>query len=939
MKRLFLITAIIAAVAAVACGEWNTKTVSVGTQPAGIAVNPVTNKIYVANYGSANVSVINGSTYAVEAIVNVGTNPTQVAANPVTNKIYVSNYGGKSVTMINGNDNSTTTTTVGSYPGPLVVDPVTDSVYVLIGQATSGKDSVAVLKGSTNAFQTTIKVGGGTSTGASCIAVNPATGKAYVGCTENSTKVPTVTRITESDNGTSVITIGGYTSTASCVVRGVAVNPATNKIYAGWGNDTVSVIDGSAETVTKIFIKTNVNPKRVAVNPATNKIYVSCDNTSSNAYVIDGSNNSVTSIGGTYSAILDVVVNPITNRKYIISYTSGKLQIIRNDESWKAINTGTNPQGVAVNPVTNKIFVTNFGDNTVSVFEGSGDYADAPSYNYSVAAGTNPRAVAVNPVTNKIYMVLGGGKDSVVVIDGSTNTFLARVNVGSKPVALAVNPLTDTIYVANYNGNSVSAIKGSDNTVYTLSVGTASNPNNYPIALAVNPVAGTKGMIYVANYGDTSFTVINGDTHATTTVRDTFYRSTTGIGVNPIAVAVNPVTNTAYIANYGSRNITAIYKFNNYTDYNLLPTGMGPIAIAVNRVTNKVYVANDSSGTVKVFGALRGDTAMIAVRKNPKAIAVNEMTNRIYVADTISNTGRVHVINGDTRDTSSVGVQAYPYALAVNPVMNKIYVGHWTSNTYAAVIDGATKTIVNTNPTYGGTRSVAVNPVTFTAYFADSAGNNCRYILDPPTYETQVKAHFTNAPAGNVTSSSTFSFDGRAANFWTTKTRIEGMLLYLNTAQSGPWTLPALTYDDAGDDSAHWSGWTTPTLVSGENFVLGVPIESDVSITNNLGRGTPMAGNMLVYPLYCNYVASTGAAEIGGNRQDPKGGIKLRPNPFTSFVRIPGHEGERFEVYDIMGRKAGTYKGDRIGERLAAGVYFMRPEGGNAKPLRIVKIR
>lgn len=67
--------------------------------------------------------------------------------------------------------------------------------------------------------------------------------------------------------------------------------------------------------------------------------------------------------------------------------------------------------------------------------------------------------------------------------------------------------------------------------------------------------------------------------------------------------------------------------------------------------------------------------------------------------------------------------------------------------------------------------------------------------------------------------------------------------------------------------------------------------------------------------------------------------FRAKPNPFTSFTTLPGHASERFGLYDISGRRVGTYKGDRIGEGLSAGVYFLRPFGGNAKPLRIVKLR
>jgi len=63
------------------------------------------------------------------------------------------------------------------------------------------------------------------------------------------------------------------------------------------------------------------------------------------------------------------------------------------------------------------------------------------------------------------------------------------------------------------------------------------------------------------------------------------------------------------------------------------------------------------------------------------------------------------------------------------------------------------------------------------------------------------------------------------------------------------------------------------------------------------------------------------------------------PNPFTSFATLPGHEAERFALYDISGKRVGSYKGDRVGEGLPAGVYFLRLEGKGDKPLRVVKLR
>jgi hypothetical protein len=67
--------------------------------------------------------------------------------------------------------------------------------------------------------------------------------------------------------------------------------------------------------------------------------------------------------------------------------------------------------------------------------------------------------------------------------------------------------------------------------------------------------------------------------------------------------------------------------------------------------------------------------------------------------------------------------------------------------------------------------------------------------------------------------------------------------------------------------------------------------------------------------------------------------LRIQPNPFSSFTTIHGHEKESFTLYDISGRKVGIYKGDKIGWDVSPGVYFLRSEKGDPRPVRIVKLR
>src|SRR4029077_4569285 len=104
-------------------------TVTVGTTPVAVAVNPMTNLIYVANQDSNTVTVIDGVTNNTTTVV-VGTLPDAVAVNTVTNKIYVTNGNSSNLTVIDGATNNTTTVIVGTSPVALAVNPATNRIYV-----------------------------------------------------------------------------------------------------------------------------------------------------------------------------------------------------------------------------------------------------------------------------------------------------------------------------------------------------------------------------------------------------------------------------------------------------------------------------------------------------------------------------------------------------------------------------------------------------------------------------------------------------------------------------------------------------------------------------------------------------------------------------------------------------------------------------------------
>jgi hypothetical protein len=94
------------------------------------------------------------------------------------------------------------------------------------------------------------------------------------------------------------------------------------------------------------------------------------------------------------------------------------------------------------------------------------------------------------------------------------------------------------------------------------------------------------------------------------------------------------------------------------------------------------------------------------------------------------------------------------------------------------------------------------------------------------------------------------------------------------------------------------------------------------------------------YGVILKYSSGVGVEEQTDQRLAVNGQrLSVAPNPFTSSATVFGHPKGRFAVYDISGRLIRTYHGDRFGEDLSPGVYFLVPQEKGAKPVRVVKLR
>jgi YVTN family beta-propeller protein len=115
----------------------NQTIVPVGEFPISVAVNPNTNMVYVANYLSGRVSVIDGTANSLVRDVPVGEFPiNSVAVNPNTNMVYVANSNSSTVSVIDGTTGRAENIAVGSGPTDIAVSPRfangtnSDTIYV-----------------------------------------------------------------------------------------------------------------------------------------------------------------------------------------------------------------------------------------------------------------------------------------------------------------------------------------------------------------------------------------------------------------------------------------------------------------------------------------------------------------------------------------------------------------------------------------------------------------------------------------------------------------------------------------------------------------------------------------------------------------------------------------------------------------------------------------
>jgi YVTN family beta-propeller protein len=173
-----------------------------------------------------------------------------------------------------------------------------------------------------------------------------------------------------------------------------------------------------------------------------------------------------------------ITVDPQRSRVYVAhpALGSGAVSVIDTSTNQKidTLSVGQGPTDVAVDPKTGLLYVASNGgccasDNRVIVV----DPAARAVVSVITLDDDDPEWIEINPETRLAYVtyVFGLGHTRVAVVDLKSNTFRGSIEVGDGQGAITVDAARDRVYVGRYVAegdtriSEVVVIDGSTNTV------------------------------------------------------------------------------------------------------------------------------------------------------------------------------------------------------------------------------------------------------------------------------------------------------------------------------------------------------------------------------------------------------------------------------------------------------------------------------------------
>lgn len=340
-----------------------------GDDPSGVCVDEARDRVYAANHWSQDIAVVSsGTEELIERVPFVPATPLDALVSG--GKLYVSNGPNGGMFIIDPASNRVTDRVLpfsyAAYYNDLsmpsgMLNVFTGEIAVL-GQLAYTTDeynqSVAVFDLAAKKFQSHIGAGSFPSSvarsGSKVYFPFCSGGNIYLGITDGTS--------------TSDILLG-----ESSAVGGVAINSATGKAYvADYANNRVAVVDLSANSLIE-WINVGYFPAGIAVDENRNMVYVACYGSDSVA-LIDGRTGSMRGYLVVGSGPWGIEARPDTGRVYVVNSGDNSLSVIdaSNTPDWRVIAklpVGSGAKYCGINPGLNRVYVPNQLDGTITVIE------------------------------------------------------------------------------------------------------------------------------------------------------------------------------------------------------------------------------------------------------------------------------------------------------------------------------------------------------------------------------------------------------------------------------------------------------------------------------------------------------------------------------------------------------------------------------------------
>lgn len=673
------------------------QTIKVGQKPGPLVVNPSSHLVYVLNAGSGSVSVVDSNLLTVRKTILVGKTPMAIAANPSANMVYVANAGSGTISAIVGVQ-AAVTWTVGGKPSTLVVDSALGKVFV----GDTGRHQIEILDAAKGTVLGTVAL----PAPPAAMALNIATHDLWIAGGAGGSGFVAVIDGTKNQI---VKTLSG--STIPSGITSISVDPVTNVAVvaspAGANTGEIVAIDANNNySVTDEPYNSGQKPMATVYDPGGDQFYIS-DNGDGYIAITGGDGLlglddtiSTQEIGNTSLALNTssnqlAVATPAAKGGFLVDLVSPLSANIVHD-----FDAGLMPTQMCFDPTLNRFFVSNSGDNTVSVFDITphstiaayeGDFSgETVSYNY----------ISANPATGMIYTLRLGNlfaiNESQAAI-GATGLSQDAAGVTTIPLgsiysqAIVANPATNKIYVGDGAGLFYS-VNGATNVPTVLTV----IPSSASIrALALNSAA---DQILAWDYSSGNLFVLDSAT-------DTLLKTIPLAQAAQAFAFADPGKDLAYIA---SDHYYAVDPAAGSVVASIPFTGI-TLGAAINPSANRFYAATSGKLLYVVNTTTNSVVTTITLPQLPLALAVNPATGNYYVSyDDSSNITHVDIYSGSTNTLiTDLPSTTYPElgnaaSIVANPLASTVYVGSDSGQVAngIAAIDGATNTVsaVTSNP-------------------------------------------------------------------------------------------------------------------------------------------------------------------------------------------------------------------------------------------------